>query len=148
LKVKNVAAYKLTYVSLVDSFPSGFKTTAGERDADIEELGIGEERVAYSYIVKVPDSYTKPSFDITHTFNALDSAEKKVMTEKKTTIVLGGAGVAAEETKGEAATETSNATNETATTTEETTEKPGIFKWMWRWIKGIFVKEKPEEKFE
>ena len=149
LKVKNVASYKLSYLSLIDSFPSGFKTTAGKRDADIDELGIGEEKVAYSYIVKVPDSYTKPSFDITHTFNALDKDEKKVMTEKKTTIVLGGAGAAAEETKEGAAAEASNATNATSTaaTGEETTEKPGIFSRMWRWIKGLFG-SKEEEKFE
>jgi hypothetical protein len=148
LRVKNVAAYKLSYLSLIDSFPSGFKMTAGKRDADIDELGIGEEKVAYSYIVKVPDSYTKPSFDITHTFNALDKDEKKVMTEKKTTIVLGGAGAAAEETKEGAAAEVSNATNASSTATEEeTTEKPGIFSRMWRWIKGLFG-GKEEEKFE
>jgi hypothetical protein len=150
LKVKNVASYKLAYVSLIDSFPSGFRMTAGERDVDIDELGIGEEKVAYSYIVKVPDSYTKPSFDITHTFNALDKDEKKVMTEKKTTIVLGGAGIEAEPEAEEQANVTSEqaAANETAEAGAEETEKPGIFRRVWGWIKGLFTSDEEEEKFE
>jgi hypothetical protein len=153
LKVKNIAPYKLTYVSLIDSFPSGFKSSAGERYVDIDELGIGEERTAYSYIVKAPDAYTKKSFEITHTFNALDKDEKKVMFEKKTSVELGeGAAAGAEETGSagiDASMNASTDANATQVTAPEDAEKPGVFKRMWSWIKGLFGgKDEADESFE
>jgi uncharacterized repeat protein (TIGR01451 family) len=154
LKVKNVAQYKLTYVSLIDTFPTGFRSSVGSRDIDIEELNIGEERTAYSYIVRIPDAYTKKSFDITHTVNALDKDESKIMYEKKTAVQL-GEGAAAEESKtGTAAADesASNATaqaNATGAAAPEEAEKPGIFKRMWSWIKGLFGgDDAPEDSFE
>ncbi|MFC1742132.1 hypothetical protein ACFL3V_06360, partial [Nanoarchaeota archaeon] len=153
LKIKNIAPHKLTYVSLIDTFPSGFKSTAGSRDIDIEELAIGEELTAYSYIVKVPDTFTGDEFKITHVFNGLDKDEEKIMTETKTTVKLEDAGKA-----GTGTDEEDSETNETADKTEEeegeeTTEKqdkeskPGVFTRMWRWVKGLFSKE-PEDTME
>jgi uncharacterized repeat protein (TIGR01451 family) len=148
LKIKNVAPYKVTYVSLIDTFPTGFKSTEGTRYIDIDELAIGEERTAYSYIVTVPDTYTQASFDITHTFNALDQDEDKVMFEKTTSVVIGVAAGDAEEEEEEA-TDAEGTEGEEETAEEEAEEeKPGIFKRMWSWIKGLFSGDGAEEEQE
>jgi uncharacterized repeat protein (TIGR01451 family) len=158
VSVKNLMPYKMTYVSLIDALPAGFRMSSGSRDADIEELGIGEEKTAYSYVITVPESFNKDSFDITTTFNALDSEEKKVMTEKKSTIKIGSlaAGTKAASGTGNSTTEVAGSANVSANASQEAaTEaggeesgKPGVFRRMWLWVKGIFVKDKPEEKFE
>ncbi|MBN1544119.1 hypothetical protein JW898_01505 [Candidatus Woesearchaeota archaeon] len=156
LNVKNVAPYKISYVSLIDTFPKGFQVTAGSRDIDIEELGIGEERIAYSYVVKVPGDYKKDTFEIAHIFNGLNKDEEKVMTEKKSTVVIGaaaasGAGAGEEEEEANTTESGSNETGgeETGAETGEAEEKPGIFTRMWHWIKGLFSKNPAEEdKFE
>jgi uncharacterized repeat protein (TIGR01451 family) len=155
LKVKNVAPYKLTYVSLIDTFPQGFRTIAGSRDIDIDELAIGQEITAYSYVVQVPDTYTAKSFDITHIFNGLDKSEEKILNEKRSPVVLGGTGK-------EAAEEEAGTVNETAepgtdegeagaadAEGEGTAEgsNPGVFSRIWNWIKGLFS-GKEEETFE
>lgn len=150
LKIKNVAPYKVTYISLIDTFPTGFKSTEGTRYIDIDELAVGEERIAYSYIVTVPDTYTQASFDITHTFNALDQDEDKVMFEKTTAVVIGKVAGDAEE-EGEETTEAEETEGEEGGPAEEGAEeqKPGIFKRMWSWIKGLFSSDDAEEdKFE
>jgi hypothetical protein len=49
LNIKNIAPYKVTHISLIDTIPKGFKATEGSRYIDIEELAIGEERVQSWY---------------------------------------------------------------------------------------------------
>ncbi|MBW2971760.1 DUF11 domain-containing protein [Candidatus Woesearchaeota archaeon] len=154
LSVKNVAPYKVTAISLIDTIPKGFKALAGDRYIDIDEMAIGEERVAYSYVVEVPATYTKDTFEIVHIFNGLDKDEEKIMTEKTSAVSLSGA--AADETGSEEAPEETAEGNETAgnesgtgTSAEQDEEKPGIFTRMWRWVKGLFSKEPEEEdRFE
>ncbi len=146
LQVKNLMTYKLSYISMIDTFPKGFRQTAGSRDIDIDELGIGEERLAYSYIVKVADDYTAKSFEITHIFSSLDDNEESVTNEKITKIELN----TAENSNSDSPTnETSvNDTNNTASKdadTGSTEKKPGVFTRMWRWIKGLFSKDSVEE---
>ncbi|MBU2561139.1 MAG: DUF11 domain-containing protein [Nanoarchaeota archaeon] len=154
LSIKNVAPYKISYVSLIDTFPKGFQAIAGSRDIDIEELGIGEERTAYSYVVKVPDDYKKDTFEITHIFNGLNKDEEKIMTEKKSTVVIGAAAGSGAGEDEEAAADVGEADNTTGeegpvAAEEDGVEKPGIFSRMWRWIKGLFSKDPAEEdKFE
>jgi hypothetical protein len=142
MKVKNVAPSKLTYVSLIDTFPKDIKLTAGSRDKDIEKLDIGEEITAYSYIVKAADTYKKDSFLVTTTFNALDKDEKKVMAEKVTNVTLGEATAApgnASKVTNQSAMTTQNATQNASGADEDTTaEQPGFFKRIWGWIKGLF----------
>jgi len=142
LKIKNVAPYKLTYVSIIDMPQKEIKTTAGERTKDLEALAVGEETTVYSYLLKVPDTYTKDSFLITHTFNALDKDEKKVFYEKKTNVSLAKTSVPEAETEQANVTEQENKTptpaaNQTETPTQ-TEEKPGFFGRIWGWIKGLF----------
>jgi hypothetical protein len=154
LKIKNIAAYKLTYVSLIDTFPQGFRMSEGSRDKDFEEIAIGDELTAYSYIVKVPDTYTKDSFEITHIFNGLTDDNQTVMTEKKTKVNLGKAAETGSKSTGTAVNattnETGNKTDETAAADEtEEDDKPGIFTRMWRWIKGLFSgDDEPDDKLE
>jgi hypothetical protein len=139
LKVRNIAGRKLGYISLIDTLPKGFKNTAGARFVDLEELGVGEEVTAYSYIVKVPDTFTGEDFHIIHVFNGLDSDEDKIMTEKKTIITLDIASDAEEEEEETDTNASGQPDNETGEAVEDDEEKkPGIFKRMWSWIKGLF----------
>ncbi len=145
LNIKNIAPYKVTFISFIDTFPRGFKAIEGEQYVDIEEMAIGEERVAYSYILKVPDTYTRDSFELTRTFNALDKDEEKVMTETSTEVRL-----KEDVDETDAAVNTTDATgNATGTegTGEDTEDKPGIFKRFWGWLTGLFSKD-PEDKFK
>jgi len=148
LNVKNIAAYKLSYVSLIDALPSGFKMTAGSRDADIDELGIGEEKTAYSYLMTIPASYKKDSFNLTHTVNAIKADEEKVMFEKKTTVKI----ETEEETTASASQENKTAEGSNNATSEETTAQsgePGFFGKIWGWFKGLFSgKEESQDKME
>lgn len=154
LKVKNIAPYRLEYVSLIDMLPQGFGTVAGSRDIDIDELAIGQELTAYSYVVRVPDTYTAKSFDITHIFSGMGRDEENILNEKVSSVVIG-------EASGEDAAEDEEGTNETAVPEDEDTaepgeeaeeeDTPGVFRRMWNWIKGLFSgdgEETEEEKFE
>ena len=145
LKIKNVAPYKVTYVSLIDTFPIGFKSTGGKRYIDIDELAIGEERTAYSYVVTVPDNYAKPSFDITHTVNALDKDGDQVIFEKITAVVIGEAAGEAEEVEETAETEDKGEKQGEAAEEQAEEKKPGVFKRVWNWIKGLFSGDDSEE---
>ncbi|MFH1668441.1 MAG: hypothetical protein ABIA62_00790 [Candidatus Woesearchaeota archaeon] len=149
LNIKNIAPYKLTFISLIDTFPQGFKAIVGDQYIDIEEMAIGEERVAYSYILKVPNTYTEDSFKITRTFNALDRDEEKVMTETLTKVnlkeVIDNTDTAAN--TNISAENAGDAVGTEGTTADDTKDKPGIFKRFWGWLTGLFSKE-PEETFE
>ncbi|MBW2964746.1 DUF11 domain-containing protein [Candidatus Woesearchaeota archaeon] len=153
LGIKNIAGYNLTYISMIDTFPKGFKSE-GTRDLDIEELGISEQKTAYSYLLTVPDDYKKDWFEITHSLSGLGDDEVKFAYEKKTNVSLDGESSGAAKT-GETGNETSNQTagtasggNASSAASEDTQEdKPGVFTRMWNWFKGLFTKE-PEDRFE
>ncbi len=147
LFVKNKANFKLEYVSLIDTLPSGFKMIAGSRDADIDAIEAGEEKLAYSYVVTLPTGFAKDSFIVTHTFNAVDDKEEKVMFDKNSEIKIKEDGKPITTETGTNATPLDNATKTQAS--EEETTKPGVLKRFWNWVKGIFTKEpKVEDKFE
>lgn len=153
LDVKNIAGQELTYISMIDTFPKGFRSTEGSRDIDIDALEAGAERTAYSYIVTVPDDYKKDSFEITHSFSGVGADEEKFSYEKKTNVSLGaGTPDISAKTGNETGVANSTAVAQDGNQSSEETDadsedKPGVFTRVWRWFRGLFAKE-PEEKFE
>ncbi|NQU79492.1 DUF11 domain-containing protein [Candidatus Woesearchaeota archaeon] len=143
LNVKNIAGYVLEHVSLIDGLPKGYQTATGERFADIEKLAKDEELTVYSYIVETPNSKL---FDITHTFNMLDSEGNNVLIEKVSSISLSAEDNSATEdgtVQEQQSTLTDNTTDDTGNTTsneskEPETKKKGIFSRMIGWFKGLF----------
>ena len=155
LNVRSVAPYRLSSVSLIDMLPKGFSMSAGQRDRDLEQMDVGDELEAYSYIVDVPATFTGDTFVITHIFNAYDDKDEALMFEKKSTVVLSGA-APTEDTDSDIE-DSGSADNETTGDVDETPEeqvlddvedKPGVFTRMWRWITGLFSGDKEEDSFE
>jgi uncharacterized repeat protein (TIGR01451 family) len=166
VKVKNVAPYKVAGISLIDTLPKGFKSTGGDRYIDIEEMSLGEELTAYSYLIKVPSAFRENSFEITHIFNGIDKEGDKIMTERKTIVQIDPSKLSKDKqsdeedttdnkenkkTESEQQTEEENKEKETTTTdnketkeaeqqTEEDKDKnnSGMFSRMWSWFKGLF----------
>lgn len=160
LKVKNVAPYKVASVSLIDTLPKGFKSTNGDRYIDIEEMSLGEELTAYSYLIKIPSTFRENSFEITHIFNGIDKDGDKIMTEKKTTVQIDPSKLSSEnketdeeketteEKKSSKKSETTDAEETNETESEQQTKedkdaaedktKESMLSRMWSWFKGLF----------
>lgn len=142
INVKNVASHVVKEISLIDSLPTGFSMVSGDRFADIESLAIGEDIDAYNYTVKIPDDYRLDNFVITHMFNGDDSDGDLVTLE--TTSLIDISEVAAQNRESD--NEEPSVDTEEEETLEETEDvmvedeekKPGVFKRMWNWIKGLF----------
>ncbi len=156
LEVRNIAPYKLSYVSFIDSLPQGFDTTGGERYVDLDEMPVGDKRTAYSYVVSVPDTYTAETFEITHIFSGLDTDEEKITNEKVSEVLVKDEEEAGTGRDVQAGDEIGNLTgtdesgpagNGSAAEEVEEEQEKGFFQRIWSWITGLFSKE-PEEKFE
>ncbi len=140
LRIENIKEYKLTEINVIDSLPKGAKLVAGQRDYEAEELKSGEEVTAYSYVVRLPKDFTGDSFEVVHTFNAMDPDGEKVIFEMPVDIDMGKTEPDAEfiEETPEIEEQAENESEELIEEEKEEIENPGVFKRMWNWFKGLF----------
>ncbi|HII71763.1 TPA: DUF11 domain-containing protein [Candidatus Woesearchaeota archaeon] len=147
--VTNVKDYTMKELNIIDGLPKGFKMVAGSRDYEGDKLNPGAS-AEYSYVFRMPKETTK--FEIKHTFNAVGNSDEKLIFEMPKEIDMVGDKAEMEEMKAEAQAEEKTAeesAQETETAGPETVteeKKPGIFRRMWNWFKGLFGGKDKEEK--